>query len=121
MRTRILALVVLTLATVTTSFANTGDKISAKALTTFTEKFSDVKDVMWSKADLYYKVTFTMNEQVLMAFISEKGEWIGVSRNLLSSQLPINLQASLKKDFNQYWITELFELATDSGTVYYAA
>jgi hypothetical protein len=121
MKKRIAGMVALTIVMFTTTFAkNTDDNINAKALTTFTEKFADVKEVKWSKADNYYKATFKMNDQVLTAFISEAGEWMGVVRNLLSYQLPINLQTDLKKNYSQYWISELFEFATDGETVYYA-
>ena len=120
MRTRIVGLVVLTMVMFTTAFAtNTGDNVNARALSTFSRKFSDAKEVSWYKAENYYKATFKMNEQVYTAFISDQGEWMGVSRNLLSYQLPINLQSDLKKDYAQYWITELFEFATDEGTLYY--
>ena len=120
MRTRILGLVVLTLVMVTTTFAkNIDENVNAKALSTFTQKFADVKEVSWFKAENYYKATFKMNDQVYSAFITEEGEWMGVSRNLVSYQLPINLQADLKKEYGQYWITELFEFATEDQTYYY--
>ena len=120
MTTRIVGIVVLTIVMFTTTFAkNIDDNINAKALTAFTEKFADAKEVKWSKADNYYRATFTLNEQVLTAFITEGGEWMGVTRNLLSYQLPINLQTDLKKNYSQYWISELFEFATDNETTYY--
>jgi len=120
MRTRIVGLVMLTLAMVTTTFAsNIEDNVNAKALSTFSQKFSDAKDVTWFKAENYYKATFKMNEQVFTAFITDNGEWMGVSRNLVYYQLPINLQSDLKKDYSQYWISELFEFATEEETIYY--
>jgi hypothetical protein len=121
MRTRIVGLVVLTLVMVTTTFAsNIEENVNAKALSTFSQKFADAKEVSWYKAENYYKATFKMNDQFLTAFIADNGEWMGVSRNLLSYQLPINLQSELKKDYSQYWITELFEFATSDETIYYA-
>ena len=57
MRTKILGLVALTLVMVTTTFAkNIDDNVNARALTTFSQKFSDVKDVNWAKSDNYYKM-----------------------------------------------------------------
>jgi hypothetical protein len=120
MRTKILSLVALTLVMVTTTFAkNIEDNVNTRALSTFSQKFGDAKEVSWSKAEHYYKATFKMNEQVYTAFISEAGEWMGVSRNLVSYQLPINLQSELRKDYGQYWITELFEFSTEDVTTYY--
>ena len=121
MRTKMIGLVVLTMVMFTTTFAtNTEDNVNAKALSTFSQKFADVKEVSWYKAESYYKATFKMNEQVYTAFITDSGEWMGVSRNLLSHQLPINLQSDLKKEYPQYWISELFEFATEEETLYYA-
>lgn len=120
MRTKILGLVALALVMVTTTFANNiEDNVNRKALSTFSQKFGDAKEVSWSKTEHYYKATFKMNEQVYTAFISEAGEWMGVSRNLLSYQLPINLQSELKKEYGQYWISDLFEFSTEDVTTYY--
>ena len=120
MRTKILGLVVMMLVTVSTTFAkNIDENVNQKALTTFNQKFADVKNVSWYKAENYYKATFKLNDQVLTAFITDEGEWMGVSRNLLSYQLPINLQTQLKKEYSQYWISELFEFGTDDDTFYY--
>ena len=120
MRTRILGLVALTLVMVTTTFAkNIEDNVSAKALSTFSQKFADAKEVNWSKAENYYKATFKMNDQIYTAFVTENGDWMGVSRNILSYQLPINLQADLKNASPQSRITELFEFSTDQLTSYY--
>jgi hypothetical protein len=120
MKSRIVGLVVMTLVMFTTTFAkNIADNVNAKALHTFNQKFADAKEVNWIKTDAYYKATFKMNDQVYTAFITEAGEWMGVSRNLPSYQLPINLQTDLKKSYSQYWISELFEFATESETFYY--
>jgi hypothetical protein len=120
MRTKILGLVVMMLVTVTTTFAkNIDENVNQKALTTFNQKFADVKNVSWYKAENYYKATFKLNDQVLTAFITDEGEWMGVSRNLLSYQLPIKLQTQLKKEYGQYWISELFEFGTEDDTFYY--
>jgi hypothetical protein len=120
MRTKILGLVALTLVMVTTTFAkNIEDHVTTKALSTFSQKFADAKEVSWLKTENYYKATFKMNDQVYTAFISEAGEWMGVSRNIVSYQLPINLQSDLRKDYANYWISELFEFSTDDLTSYY--
>ncbi|HLZ89425.1 MAG TPA: hypothetical protein VKQ52_19355, partial [Puia sp.] len=36
-----------------------------------------------------------------------------------SDQLPINLLTSLKKEYGDYWISDLFEIASDDQTNYY--
>jgi hypothetical protein len=60
-----------------------------------------------------------MNGQSLIALLSEEGEMIAVSRNILPTELPINLQASINKNFPAYWITGLTEYAVGSETKYF--
>jgi ABC-type uncharacterized transport system fused permease/ATPase subunit len=55
----------------------------------------------------------------LNALISEEGELIAISRNLLSTELPVNLQVSLTKILSGYWISDLAEYAIDGETRYY--
>ena len=120
MKNKITALVLLTLVVTTSAFAtNTGDNVNQKAANTFSQKFTNAKEVSWSKTDNYVKASFTINEQVLFAYFSQAGELMAVSRNIMVSALPINLQTSLKKDYPATWISELTEFATDDETVYY--
>ena len=44
---------------------------------------------------------------------------IALTRNLSSLELPIALQASLKKNYDCYWISDLIEVAREQGTSYY--
>ena len=44
---------------------------------------------------------------------------MGLTSNSSSLQLPITLQASLKNNYEGYWITDLFEMANEEGTSYY--
>ena len=60
-----------------------------------------------------------MNDDVLTAYYTMDGEMMGVIRNLLSTELPINLQTSLKKDFIGFWVTELFEVAKQDSSSYF--
>jgi hypothetical protein len=67
----------------------------------------------------YTKVTFKLNNMVLFAFYSGNGELLAVVRNILSTQLPIQLLMDLKETYNNYWITDLFEINSDNQTTYY--
>jgi hypothetical protein len=67
----------------------------------------------------YTKVTFKLNNLVLFAFYSENGDLIAVVRNILSSQLPIQLLMDLKQNHSNCWITDLFEIDSDGQTNYY--
>ncbi|HZF64753.1 MAG TPA: hypothetical protein VEY32_02210 [Flavisolibacter sp.] len=101
----------------TTGFAN--DPISQRAVKAFEQNFAEAKEVNWTTSPNLLKVQFVLNEQTLTAFYSIDGEFLGVTRNISSFQLPLMLQAAVKKEYSNYWITELFELSGKNGTEYY--
>jgi hypothetical protein len=106
---------------VNTAFANTGKKanVNDRVEAAFRQEFVQAKEVSWQKSENFFKAVFKMNDDILTAYFTEEGEFIGVTRNLLSTELPISLQTSLKKDYNAYWVTELFEYAKDYSSTYY--
>jgi len=115
--TIILALVL----TVSTSFAFTGpEAVNGQALTTFNSEFVGVTDASWTVNKDFYKVTFTMNHQTLSAYYNKAGEFMAVTKNISSVQLPANLKKSLKKLMNTSWITDLFEVTNYDETSWYA-
>jgi hypothetical protein len=67
----------------------------------------------------YTKVTFKLNSLVLFAFYSENGDLMAVVRNILSTQLPIQLLMDLKQNHSDCWITDLFEIDSNGQTTYY--
>ena len=67
----------------------------------------------------FTKFTFTTDGVIMSAFYSTGGELLAVTRNIVSSQLPINLLTSLKKHYSNTWITDLFELSGDNQDCYY--
>lgn len=69
--------------------------------------------------DSYNKLTFKMNDMVLYAFYTDNGELLAVTRNIKSNQLPIQLLLDLKRDYANYWITDLFEFNGDGSNSYY--
>jgi len=104
---------------VNSAFANTNDNVTEKVAAAFKHEFVQAKEVNWQKADTYFKAVFKLNEDILTAYFSVEGELMGVTRNLLSTELPINLQTSLKRDYADYWITDLFEYAKKETSGYY--
>jgi hypothetical protein len=48
------------------------------------------------------------------------GKMIALTRNISSLQLPLSLQTELKTKNEKLWISDLFEVANDQGTSYYA-
>lgn len=120
MKKKITLIIVMAVVMATSIFANPIEvNVSSRVLTSFSSRFDGAKEVSWSKTEQYVKASFKINEQVMFAYFTEGGELIGVSRNVLSFQLPINLQAELKKYAAGGWITELFEFADDSQNSYF--
>ena len=114
--TIILALVL----TVTTSFAFTGrEAVSGQALNTFNSEFVGATNASWTISKDFYKVTFSMNDQVLSAYYNKGGEFMAVTHNISSVQLPSNLKKSLKKMMSNSWVTDLFEVTNFNETSWY--
>jgi hypothetical protein len=103
------------------AFAGVNDevKVSQQAQQSFKRDFTNARNISWEQKQDFVKVTFSLNEQVLFAYYNNNGELQAVVRNIVSDQLPINLLADLKKDYNDFWITDLFEIASDDQTAYY--
>jgi hypothetical protein len=102
-----------------TSFARPTENVSEQAINAFKRDFASAQDVNWEINKETAKATFKMNDQVMFAYYSQAGELVAVTRNILSAQLPINLLADLKKGYNDYWISDLFEMAANESTSYY--
>jgi hypothetical protein len=118
MKKKLITVLAFVLLTVTATFAQSTD-VSKNVLTAFSSAFPKTTNVNWGKKDNYYKATFQMNGLFLEAFISEDGGIMGVTRNILSTELPISLQVSLNKNYSAYWISDLFECTSGNGTKYY--
>ena len=101
------------------AFANKGEEVSKQAVNAFTKDFAGARNISWEQTNQFVKATFTINDEVMCAFYTNGGELQAVVRNILSDKLPINLLASLKKEYNGFWISELFEMASDDQTTYY--
>jgi hypothetical protein len=101
------------------AFAGKGGDLNERAKAAFSKEFSTAKNAVWQHTEFLTKVTFTLNDQVLTAFYNPNGDLQAVSRNILSTQLPLNLLADLKINYNGYWISDLFEMAADDQTTYY--
>jgi hypothetical protein len=62
-----------------------------------------------------------MDDMIMFAYYSGNGELLAITRNIVSSQLPMNLQMTLKSNYSGFWITELFELSGDNDNCYYVS
>lgn len=104
---------------ISSSFASTKDNGKGQVTASFKKDFRNAEILGYEAHPKFTKVTFRMNDIVLFAFYSDKGELLAVIRNILSSQLPIQLMMDLKSNYSGYWISELFELNGDGENYYY--
>ncbi|HWJ30520.1 MAG TPA: hypothetical protein VNS32_28565 [Flavisolibacter sp.] len=100
------------------SFAN-GEEVSPRAIKSFNSSFKTATEVKWTIADNYFKAEFALNGQYVSAYYDAEGNMKALTRNISSLQLPIALQADLKKNYDCYWISDVLEIANEEGTSYY--
>ncbi len=100
------------------AFADSSN-VNPKVLSAFNKDFKNAQSVEWSRGTNYYKASFSFNSNYVFAFYSTDGDLLGLTRNISSLDLPMNLQRSLKKDYSNFWITDLFELSNGNNTSYY--
>lgn len=104
----------------TTSHATDNTEVSAAVLASFNSSFKNASEVSWkTTGNNIYKADFSLNGQYVTAYYDATANLIAVTRNISSFQLPVTLQAKLKASYEDYWISDLFELSDDNGTHYY--
>ena len=104
-----------------TSFAKPVDSVKGEINASIKRNFKNAQILNTETKEAFTKVTFKMNEVIMFAFYSRTGDLLAVTRNITSSQLPMNLLMSLKNDYSAYWITELFEFTGDGINCYYVS
>lgn len=109
----------LAIAVSTLSAFATDENVNQKVLDAFKTEFTSAREVEWTVGSNYYKATFVYNEKHVFAYYSESGELLGLTRYLSPVDLPLALQNSLKKNYESYWVSDLFEAAKGDGTNYY--
>lgn len=119
MKKQIIIGLFLLIAGISNTFANGEENVNAQVINSFKKDFANAQNVQWSNGKDFVKATFTLNEHVVYAYYSDKGDLLGVTRNIVSGQLPMNLMAEVKKSYGQYWIADLFEMAANNETTYY--
>lgn len=94
-------------------------EVDPRVLESFKTEFTTAKEVSWSATSEYYKAEFIFNSQHVSAFYSKEGELLGLTRYITSLDLPLGLQANLKKNYADFWISDLFEVTKVNSTTYY--
>lgn len=103
------------------SFKSNAQDVTASAavINAFNSSFKQATNVQWKDGGNYYKADFTLNGQYVTAFYNANAGLMAVTKNISPLQLPVTLQTSLKASYEDYWISELFELSDESGISYY--
>jgi hypothetical protein len=118
MKSLILAFALLFSVATTTAFANE-TTVTPQVLKSFKSSFGTAKEVAWTVTQNFYKVDFQLDGQYATAYYLSDGSLGALTRNVTMAQLPVMLQAGIKKTYDQYWISELFEVTTESNTQYF--
>jgi hypothetical protein len=95
------------------------EKVKPEVLNAFKNEFNTAKDVEWTVGSNYYMATFNYNDKYVFAYYTPDGILLGLSQYISPAQLPMALQNSLKKDYSDYWVSDLFEVAKNGKTEYY--
>ena len=118
MKKLIIAVAVFLTITTGTAFANP-TAVNPKVIKAFNTEFVSVNDVTWTTGNDFYKASFIYNSKHVFAYYSLDGKFMGLTRLMATSELPMMLQTSIKKNYTDMWVTDLFELANAEGTTYY--
>ena len=118
MKTMIIALSMLFVVSVKSYAAD--EKVAAAVLRSFQKSFRTASDVSWTKVKDLYKAEFVLDGQSLSVWYNTDGDLVALTRLLTHNQLPIAAQISLKKDYSDYTLVNLFEVDNQEGNNYYA-
>jgi hypothetical protein len=119
--TKALLLVVFLTAVSSFSFAGTANDLTPRLKTSFRHDFRNANLIGSEIHEKFIKVTFLMDNSILSAYYSTNGKLLGVIHNMVSTELPFELQSDLRQSYSNYWITELFEIKGDSDSTYYVS
>ena len=114
--------IIISLVMVLTAFASAfaGDEnIDQRVIKAFSKAFTKAKDVKWFVENNLYKATFTNDNKTISAYYDKNARLLSVIRYMLSTELPYHLQGELKDYYNEYWVTNLFEMSKDGVTSYH--
>jgi hypothetical protein len=101
------------------SFAGPADEINGPVRSSFNKEFNNAQIISCDVSGHLTKLTFKMNGLVLSAFYSDNGDLLTVTRNVLTTQLPLSLMLQARRDYKDYWVTDLFEITGKKDSAYY--
>jgi hypothetical protein len=111
--------IALGLALFSTAFAKAPEKSTNRAIAAFMKEFHKASDVIWSSNNNYIMAAFQIDNQTQYAYYDYQGNLVGVVHHILTSDLPSDLSADIRKHYSNYWVSELFQLSSEQGDAYY--
>jgi hypothetical protein len=93
--------------------------VSPRVLQSFQKDFTTATDVNWDYGKEIFRASFTLRGQKIFAYYSAEGDLMSVVRYINTMQLPFRLSNDLKDRYNKYWVSDLFEVNSNSDTKYY--
>lgn len=97
----------------------TETNVNSRVMASFKKDFAHATDVLWTITNDISKVSFQYNNISYFAFYNNTGELLGTTRYVTLLNLPIKLQTSLRNDYKDYWVSNLFEVNNADGLAYY--
>lgn len=102
-----------------TALADNPESINRNAAASFKKDFNTASDVSWSETSHYYRATFHLDKQTFLAYYDAQGNLISVVHHMLSTGLPEQLRKDIRKQYANYWVSELFQVSFDEGSYYF--
>ena len=100
-------------------YAQSSQRSESPLQTSFKEHLKTAKEITWTETKNYKEATFTIDNRQLSVFFTDDGRPFAASRNITTDQLPLALAGELKRRYNDYWITDLFEISKEGHSEYY--
>ena len=116
---KFLLFIMVTLSSFAAKSAPKADPITPVVLESFQTTFREANEVNWTESKYFFKAEFLFNGQYISAFFTKGGLLIATAKNLVFNELPLFLQINFRESYNDYWITDLFEMTKDGETTYY--
>jgi hypothetical protein len=104
----------------TSSYAlKTVNPVPQSVMSEFSHHFYQAQNVKWEKIDNYYEVTFNQSGRTLFAFYSEDKDFMGIANYVNPTSLPVSLLSDVKKNYGNYWISDLFKYSVNEEAGYF--
>lgn len=97
---------------------STPTKPEPAALKAFEATYGKQTTGHWSCSTKGCEVQFELKGQVITAVYSHAGKLRWYEKHILSTQLPVALQMTMKSYMSKYWISDVKEQSGKTGTAY---